>query len=58
MAPPGAPFRLALDAYGGTTDLEEYFMYLEQLSMLNGWKRPTKAMMLGLALRGVAQSGL
>ena len=58
MTPLGAPFRLAPDTCDGTTDLEEYLVYFEQLSMLDGWKRPTKAMMLGLALRGVARSVL
>ena len=50
LAPPGAPFRMAPDTYDGTTDLEEYLVHFEQLSMLSGWNRPTKAMMLGLAL--------
>ena len=50
MVPPGAPFRLAHDTHDGTTDLEEYLVYFEQLSMLNGWNRPTKVMRLGLAL--------
>ena len=42
----------------GTTDLEQYLVYFEQLSMLIGWNRPVMAIMFGLALRTVAWSVL
>ena len=40
MAPPVALFKLTSDTYDGTTGLEEYLVYFEQLSVLNGWNKP------------------
>jgi len=52
------PVRLAPEAYDGSADWEEYSVYFQQLSIMNGWDRPTQAMMLGLSLRGAARSVL
>jgi len=54
----GMTYRVSPESYDGSSDLEEYLVYFEQLAMVNGWDRPTMAMMLGLALRGAARSVL
>ena len=58
MAPPGAPFKLAPDVYERNSDLEECLVNCEQLSMRNGWNKPTRAILVGLVLCGAARSVL
>ena len=46
------------ESYDGSEDWDEYLVYFEQLAELNGWNKPTMAMMLGLSLRGSARTVL
>jgi hypothetical protein len=41
--------------YDGTTEWSEYYMYFEQMSELYGWDDGTKAMILGVCLKGEAR---
>ena len=56
-APPTVRSRVNLkpDSYDGTTDWSEYQIYFEQLAELNCWDDYTKAMTLGVSLRGEAR---
>lgn len=54
----GRPAHPKPEAYDGTEDWQEYLVYFEQLSELNGWDHPTMAMMLGLSLKGAARTVL
>lgn len=54
----GRPISARPDSYDGSEDWDEYVVYFEQLAELNGWNKPTMAMMLGLSLRGSARTVL
>lgn len=56
LAPP--LMRVAGEPFDGTTDLEDYLVYYDQLSVVNQWQPGVKAMMLGLLLRGSARTVL
>ena len=46
------------EKFDGSEDWEDYLVYFEQLAELNGWDKPTMAIMLGLSLRGAARTVL
>ena len=54
----GRPVNPKPEQYDGTDDWSEYLIYFEQLSELNGWDKPTMAIVLGLSLRGQARTVL
>ena len=54
----GRPISGRPESYDGTDDWDEYLVYFEQYAELNGWNKPTMAMMLGLSLRGSARTVL
>ena len=54
----GRPVNPKPEAYDGTEDWQDYVVYFEQLAELNGWDRPTMAIVLGLCLRGSARTVL
>ena len=54
----GRPVNIKPEAYDGVEDWLEYLVYFEQLSELNGWDKPTMAIMLGLCLKGTARTVL
>ena len=54
----GRPVSPKPQTYDGTEDWQVYLVYFEQLAELNGWDRPTMAMVLGLCLKGAARTVL
>ena len=54
----GQPVGVRPEHFDGTEDWHDYVVYFEQLAELNGWDRPTMAIMLGLGLRGAARTVL
>ena len=54
----GKPVHIKPEAYDGAEDWLEYLVYFEQLAELNGWDKPTMAIMLGLCLKGSARTVL
>ena len=54
----GRPVYPKLEPYDGAEDWLEYLVYFEQFSELNGWDKPTMAIMLGLCLKGTARTVL
>ena len=51
----GNRLKLKPDTYDGTSDWTEYVIYFDQVAELNGWDEETKAMTLGVCLRGEAR---
>ena len=54
----GRPVSAKPEWFDGSEDWQDYVVYFEQLSELNGWDKPTMAIMLGLSLRGAARTVL
>ena len=54
----GRPVSPNPEHYDGTDDWLDYIVYFEQLAELNGWDKPTMAIVLGLSLRGSARTVL
>ena len=54
----GRPVTPKPEPFDGTDDWHDYIVYFEQLSELNGWDKPTMAIILGLSLRGSARTVL
>ena len=54
----GRPVGMRPEFFDGSEDWQDYVVYFEQLAELNGWDRPTMAIMLGLNLRGAARTVL
>lgn len=54
----GRPITPKPEPYDGKEDWQDYLVYFEQLAELNGWDKPTMAMVLGLCLRGAARTVL
>ena len=54
----GRPVTAKPEFFDGSEDWQDYVVYFEQLAELNGWDRPTMAIMLGLSLRGAARTVL
>ena len=54
----GRPVTPKPEPFDGTDDWQDYLVYFEQLAELNGWDKPTMAIILGLCLRGSARTVL
>lgn len=54
----GRPVNLKPEPFDGKGDWSDYIVYFEQLAELNGWDKPTMAILLGLSLQDQARSVL